>query len=343
MPEAGYLFDDRYLLHETGSLHPESPARLQAIKEALASFPSLSRWRRLEPRAATMEELALIHDTGHVARVDQASLHAPAYLDPDTPVSAASYRTALLAAGGVMQCAEELLSGRLQRAFAFVRPPGHHAGPARSMGFCLFNNIALAAAYAHVLHHLERIAIVDIDLHHGNGTQHCFHDNPHVLYISTHQYPFYPGTGAFEEKGGGEGGGYTVNFPLPARTGDPTIVPIYSRIVAGILDQYRPQLILVSAGFDCHHRDPLGDLMVTAEGCGSVGASLIRAADRSCSGKILFVLEGGYSFEGLQDCTQAVMAEMESPSPNELPYPGDALFDAVSEKAKKHHGGLWKW
>jgi acetoin utilization deacetylase AcuC-like enzyme len=238
---------------------------------------------------------------------------------------------------------EEILSGEVQRAFAFVRPPGHHAEPGRAMGFCLFNNVAIAAAYAHVTYRVERIAIVDIDVHHGNGTQASFYDTPHLLYISSHQYPFYPGTGNFDEIGSGEGKGYTLNFPLPAGTGDETFVPLYSRIVAKVLEQYRPQCVLVSAGFDAHIQDALGGLCVTTAGYASAAASLVRAADQCCQGRILFVLEGGYSKEALQSCTKAVMAEMESDSPSELPLPGDELFQEISEHAKKFVGDFWKW
>jgi acetoin utilization deacetylase AcuC-like enzyme len=343
MTKVGYLIDARYLLHDPGPRHPESPKRLIDIHEALTSYPSLNRWRRLEPRSAQPDELALIHHPSHIERVEKASRRAPSHLDPDTALSPESYSTALLAAGGVLTCMEEIWSGEVQRAFAFVRPPGHHAEPGRAMGFCLFNNVAIAAAYARVKYHLERIAVVDIDLHHGNGTQASFYDNPHLLYISSHQYPFYPGTGNFDEIGSGEGEGYTLNFPLPAGTGDETFVPLYSRIVATVLAQYKPQCVLVSAGFDAHLQDPLGGLCVTTEGYASAAASLVRAADQCCQGRILFVLEGGYSKEALQSCTKAVMAEMESDSPNDLMPPGDGLFQEISKHARRFVGDIWEW
>ena len=339
----GFVLDDQYLLHDTGSRHPESPRRLKAIDQGLASHGTAQRWQRIEPRPARLEELSLIHRPGHVERIEKAARRAPAHLDPDTVVSAESYRIGLLAAGGVLKCVEEICSGNLRQAFAFVRPPGHHAEPDKAMGFCLFNNVAVAAAYARHAYHLSRVAIVDIDLHHGNGTQACYYREPHVLYISSHQYPYYPGTGDFDEIGADDGKGYTINFPLPAGTGDETLVPLYSRVVKPILQQYRPQLILVSAGFDAYFQDPLGGLAATAKGYASVAASLIKAAEECCDGKICFVLEGGYSMQGLQECTQSVLAEMEADTARELSVAETPLWQQISNQAKKHVGDVWKW
>ena len=339
----GFLIDDCYLLHDPGSRHPESPRRLAAIQKALDSHETLDKWSRVEPRPALREELELIHHPAHVERVERAAQKAPSYLDPDTVVSSESYRTGLYAAGGVLECVDAICSGNLTRGFAFVRPPGHHAEPNKAMGFCLFNNVALAAAYARQRYGLLRIAVVDIDLHHGNGTQAAFYYDPQVLYVSSHQYPYYPGTGNFDEAGIKEGKGYTLNFPLPAGTGDDVFAPIYAHIVAPILEQYQPQLILVSTGFDAYFQDPLGGLAVTRKGYASVAASLIRAAEKSCGGKICFVLEGGYSMEGLQECTKAVLAQMEHDSPAQDVPPEKPLFREISNAASKAFGGLWKW
>ena len=343
MKQVGLLFDDRYLLHDPGGRHPESPQRLRAVQRALEAFPTIDRWARIEPRPANASELELIHHARHVERVEEACKRAPACLDADTPVSGESYRIALLAAGGVIQCIDEICAGRLQRVFAFVRPPGHHAEPARSMGFCIFNNVAVAAAYALRNHGIERVAIVDIDLHHGNGTQACFYDDPQVLFVSSHQFPLYPGTGAFSEIGTGAGRGFTLNLPLPAGTGDSTVVPLYSRVVSAVLADYAPQIIIVSTGFDAYVDDPLGDLRVTARGYGSVAAALGHAADACCQGRILFVLEGGYSQEGLRSCTSEVMSVMESEEPREPGPAEDALFRQISLHAAESHGGRWKW
>ena len=339
----GFLIDECYLLHDPGSRHPESPKRLLAIKSVLESHSGMDKWQRLEPRPAQRDELELIHHPAHVERVEKAARRAPSYLDADTVVSTESYRTGLLAAVGVLECVAALCSGRLSRGFAFVRPPGHHAEPNKAMGFCLFNNVALAAAFARQKYGLGRIAIVDIDVHHGNGTQAAFYDDPRVLYISTHQYPFYPGTGNFDEVGLKEGRGYTLNLPLPSGTPDQTFAPIYAHVVGPILEQYEPQLILVSTGFDAYFQDPLGGLAVTREGYASVAASLIRAAQKSCGGKICFALEGGYSVEGLQECTEAVLSEMEASGPAREVPAENALFHEISRKARQSFGDLWKW
>jgi acetoin utilization deacetylase AcuC-like enzyme len=201
----------------------------------------------------------------------------------------------------------------------------------------------VAAAHLRSEHALERVAIVDFDVHHGNGTQQCFYQDPSVLFISTHQFPFYPGTGLFSQTGREEGWGTTVNFPLPAGAGDGVFVPIYSRIVGPILRQFQPQFILVSAGFDAYLGDPLGGLAVTASGFASVAASLLRAADECCGGRICFVLEGGYSPTGLRESITAVMAQMESENPEELPLPGDALFETIANQAEGEFGEHWQW
>lgn len=337
----GYLIDHRHVLHDPGPHHPESPARLSAIDQALREFEDAANWQRLSPRKATLEELQLIHTPLHIRQVELACRRAPSYLDYDTAVSAGSYDAALLAAGGVLECVDAVCTGRLSRVFAFVRPPGHHAYSGSARGFCLFNNVAIAAAFARSRYGLSRIAIADIDVHHGDGTQSCFYDTPAVLYISSHQFPFYPGTGNFDETGHGEGEGYTLNFPLPAGTADSTFVPIYSRIVSSVLSRFCPELILVSTGFDAHFDDPLGGLVLTEAGYASVAASLILAAEQSCGGKICFILEGGYSRQGLRECTLAIMKQMEKRRPEELNIKEATLFLEIADKAAKP--GFWKW
>src|SRR5688572_5097829 len=339
----GFLIDDQYQLHETGKGHPESPQRLKVIQTTLNAYERLNLWKRVQPRNASREELERIHHPGHVDRIEKAVRNAPAHLDPDTVVSAESFRIALLAAGGVVECVESVCGGALRRAFAFVRPPGHHAEPNKAMGFCLFNSVAVAAAHARKKYGLQRVAVVDIDLHHGNGTQKTFYQDPAVLYVSSHQYPYYPGTGSFEEMGEKAGQGYTLNFPLPAGTSDETFVPIYSRIIEPILEQYKPELILVSAGFDAYFKDPLGGLAVTQAGYAAAAAALIRAAERSSAGQICSVLEGGYSPEGLQECTRAVLAQMEAEKPPTAATVESPLFNQLNREAKRHFSGLWKW
>lgn len=341
--DLGYLIDERYFLHNPGSTHPESPLRLVAVREALESYGVSRRWRRIEARSARREELELVHTPAMIDQLESASKRAPTFLDPDTMISADSHQAALYAAGGTIQCVAALCTGQLRRAFAFVRPPGHHAEPVRSMGFCLLNNVAIAAAFALREHHLDRIAVIDTDVHHGNGTQACFYENPHVLYISSHQFPLFPGTGDFHEIGSGPGLGYTLNFPVPEGTGDGTFIPLYSRVIAAVLEQYRPQLILVSAGFDAHFRDPLAGLIMTNAGFASLAASLILAADRLCAGKICFVLEGGYNVDALKDCTKAVLTAMEAEYPTETVTAINPLFQQVSEKSRSYLSSFWKW
>jgi len=339
----GYLLDNRYLLHNPGTEHPESPKRLLAIRQTLESFAANGRWQCLQPRKASVQELQLIHSPIHIERIEQAAKQAPFCLDPDTSVSTDSYETALLAAGGVLQCIDSICSGNLRRIFAFVRPPGHHASRDNAQGFCLFNNVAVAAAYARSKYKLKRLAIVDFDVHHGNGTQSCFYGDPGILYISSHKYPFYPGSGYFNEVGRGAGKGYTLNFPLPEGSGDSNFVPIYSKIVPMVLAQFSPQLILVSAGFDGHHSDSYGGLSLTHSGYAAAAASLIAAAERLCDGKICFILEGGYNSQALGDCIGATMIEMERRSPREASIREGAHFQEISKQAAKFTAGLWKW
>jgi acetoin utilization deacetylase AcuC-like enzyme len=339
----GYLLDDCYLLHDPGEQHPESPQRLIALRQMLESSGAKDYFQCLKPREASPEELNLVHTPAYIEQIEAASAAAPFNLDLDTSVSVHSYRTALLAAGGVLECIDSICSGRMRRVFAFIRPPGHHASRERAGGFCLFNNAALAAAYAMKKHKLDRVAIVDTDVHHGNGTQSCFYTSPNVLFISSHQYPFYPGSGSFPETGRGEGKGYTINFPLPAETADATFIPVYSKIIATVLDQYQPQLILVSAGFDGHARDPLGQLLLTHSAYASAAASLMLAADRVCNGNICFILEGGYNLQALKDCALAVMSEMKKEHPSQLSIRESALFRDISKQAARSAAGIWKW
>ncbi len=339
----GYLLDNRYLLHNPGQDHPESPERLIPVRQALEPFTASGRWQPLQPRRASVRELQLVHTPSHIENIEQAAKRAPFSLDPDTSVSTDSYETALLAAGGVLQCIDSICSGKLRRIFAFVRPPGHHAGRENARGFCLFNNVAVAAAYARLEHRLERLAIIDFDVHHGNGTQSSFYGDPSVLYVSSHQYPFYPGSGNFNEVGRGSGKGYTLNFPLPEGSGDSNFVPIYTKIVPKVLEQFSPQLIIVSAGFDGHFSDSYGGLLLTHSGYAAAAASLIAAAERLCDGKICFVLEGGYSPQALKDCIGAIMTEMETRSPREASIREGAFFQEISKQAAKCTAGFWKW
>ncbi len=288
--------------HVTPPGHPERIERAHVFDSVVA------RWRErgatvVDPRAATVEELGRVHAPAHVAAM-AATAGRAVMLDADTFTSPDSYEIARLAAGAAIQAADHALDHR-EPAIALVRPPGHHAERDRPMGFCLFNNIAVAAAHA-VARGVERVAVVDIDVHHGNGTQWMFYDNPAVLYLSTHQFPFYPGTGAANEVGTGAGAGFTVNVPLEAGATDADYDLVYRDAVVPILREFAPGLVLVSAGYDAHERDPLASMRVTETGFTSIVRQLIEA---SPGGRIAFVTEGGYDLEALAACLDVTFEE----------------------------------
>jgi acetoin utilization deacetylase AcuC-like enzyme len=311
------VWDQRYLLHETGLWHPESPARLEAIRKVLEERPIGKKVIRLEPRLATLEEIALVHDFDYVKKIEETTGH-DIQLDPDTQASPHSWEAARLAVGGLLACVDWVCdvgagfkpAPTPRNAFAFVRPPGHHAERARAMGFCLFNNVAIAAEYAIRQKNCKRILIIDYDVHHGNGTQWSFYDRNDVFYISTHRYPFYPGTGARREEGEEQGKGYTLNIPFPGGEGDDEYLKAFDREVIPISRDYHPDLILVSAGFDAHRLDPLGGMNVTAGGFAEMTRKILEAASQTCGGKTILVLEGGYSLQGLAESVERCLEVM---------------------------------
>ena len=310
MTHTGIVLDSRYQEHYTGRNHPERPARIAALADELERYqrPGL---KRFSPRLATPEEVALAHDATHVDRVAAtANRHSFAF-DADTPVSAQSYTTALLAAGGLLTLLEAIMTHDVDNGFALVRPPGHHAERDRAMGFCLFNSAAIGAQYLRERFGLKRILVMDWDVHHGNGTQHSFYDDPGVLYVSTHQYPYYPGTGALSEVGRGQGEGYTVNLPLSPGCGDAEYQELFTDVIAPICREFGPEFVLISAGFDAHARDPLGGMEVTEAGFGAMARVLLRIARDHAQGRCAAVLEGGYDLEGLQKSVRRVLDEME--------------------------------
>jgi acetoin utilization deacetylase AcuC-like enzyme len=313
MLRTGIVIDSRYQDHYTGKNHPERPARISALLSLIETYqrPGL---KRFEPRLATPEEVALIHDPSHVDRVAATARQERFAFDADTPVSSQSYTTALLATGGLLSVLEAVMTNDVDNGFALVRPPGHHAERNRAMGFCLFNSAAIGAQYLREKFGLKRVLVMDWDLHHGNGTQHSFYDDPGVLYVSTHQYPYYPGTGAAEDAGRGQGEGYTVNLPLPAGCGDAEYLELFQTIVDPICRQFEPEFVLISAGFDAHARDPLGGMTVTEEGFGLMARMLLQVARDHAQGRCAAILEGGYDLEGLQRSTTQVLDEMSGES-----------------------------
>lgn len=290
----GLVYSDAYLAHDPGPGNPETAERLRAIMGALGRAGLLERLVRIEPSPAPLERLRRIHDEAHIAHVREASARAPVILDWDTTAGQRTYETALLAAGGVMNAVDAVMAGRVRNAFCAVRPPGHHATRSRAMGFCFFNNVAVAARHVQDAHGVSRVLIVDWDAHHGNGTQEAFFFDPTVLYVSTHQYPGYPGSGRVEERGGDAGLGYTLNLPMPAGSGDEAYLAAFRTAIRAAADAFRPEFVLVSAGFDPHADDPITDLGVTAGGFALLTAEVVEIAERHCGGRLVSALEGGY-------------------------------------------------
>ncbi len=294
----GYVLDEVFSQHRAPAGHPERGARFEATAAALRDAGLATRGRQVAIRPATAEELARVHGAQHLEELTRAVPGKSGWLDPDTYFSPGTWDAALAAAGGLTELTTRTLHGELTRGLAVVRPPGHHATRDRSMGFCLLNNVAVAAAAARA-QGAARVAIVDWDVHHGNGTQDIFWDDPTVLYMSVHQYPYYPGTGAPAELGGPAARGATVNVGLPPGMGDDEYLQVFDSVFVPALRRFKPDLLLVSAGFDPYRDDPLAQMNVTEAGFGAMARRLRHAADRLCGGKIVFVLEGGYDLRGL--------------------------------------------
>lgn len=305
------VLDPRYGEHRNPPGHPERPERLAALlplREGAAARGLVL----LDPRPATREEICAVHTDEHYDRIAASAGHPLTILDPDTSAGPASFEVARLAAGGFLAVLEAIESGRARRGFALVRPPGHHAESDRAMGFCLFDNVAVGAAFLRRAGH-ARVAIVDWDVHHGNGTEEIFARDPDVLYISLHQYPWYPGTGAARDTGVGPGAGATRNLPLPAGCGDAEYLAAFDEHVLPALHAFRPGFLLVSAGFDPHFQDPLGGMRVTAEGFAAMTARLCGAAETLCGGRLALVLEGGYHLGALREGVDAVLDVLAAP------------------------------
>ena len=346
MNKTGIVRDMRYLDHVMGAYHPESPQRLMAIYEMLESPDIKGNFQDIRARMAEREELLMIHSPDYIDILEATDGINYTYLDPDTQTSAGSYKAALLAAGGLCEAISKVYAGELENAFALIRPPGHHAEKARAMGFCIFNNVAIGARYAQKHLGLDRILIADWDLHHGNGTQHAFEDDPSVLYFSTHQYPYYPGTGSHVEAGKGKGEGFTVNVPLSTGYGDGEFIAIFDRILRPVAREFDPDIILVSAGFDIFKGDPLGGMDVTPDGFAGLTRIIMDTADLCCDGKVIFTLEGGYHIQGQSDSVKAVLNELSGKSRTDsddlLSRADMRMVDYAINPVKKIHGRYWK-
>ena len=331
-PPLGLLYDPIVLEHVTPRGHPERPARVQAVADALQSDPVWSKLTHLPVTPATRDQIRRVHSEAHVRLIEETCAAGGGYVDGgDTYACPRSWDAALAAAGASIGAVDAVLSGAVDRAFAIVRPPGHHATPTHPMGFCLVNNAAIAAAHAVAEHGLTRVLIVDFDVHHGNGTQDAFYEDPRVLYFSTHQSPAYPGTGGAQETGGTAGAGATVNVPLPAHTGDEGFLAAFDEILVPIADRYRPQLVLASAGYDAHWRNSAYvqgiDERMTAAGFYALSDRLREISDKHCPGKLAGILEGGYDLESLALGVRQTLASWlgEPPLEDEIgPPPGGA-------------------
>jgi acetoin utilization deacetylase AcuC-like enzyme len=332
MAKTGIVQDERYMNHQMGAYHPESPRRLEVIYTMLEDADMQGNYTNVPVRRAEREELLWIHSPDYVERLASTEGKEYTYLDPDTQTSPGSYEAALLAAGGLCEAISMVHSGELDNAFALVRPPGHHAERAQAMGFCLFNNVAVGARYAQEHLKLNRIMVVDWDLHHGNGTQHSFEEDASILYFSTHQYPYYPGTGALTEAGKEKGEGFTVNVPLSMGYGDGEYVGIFEKILRPVTLEFNPEIILVSAGFDIYMEDPLGGMNVTPEGFAGLTRSIMQMANECCEGKVVITLEGGYNLEGLRDSVKAVLKELGRFSETDT----RALLNKADQRALDH-------
>jgi acetoin utilization deacetylase AcuC-like enzyme len=301
-PKVGMVYDPLYLEHDTGE-HPENRQRLEVIVARLKESGAWDRLVHISPRPATLNELSRVYSEAMITRVRSMAESGGGEIDSDTVVSPRSYDAALMAAGGVEAAVDAVMGGEVSSAFALVRPPGHHATRTRSMGFCLFNNVAVAAAHALNRYKLDRVLIIDTDVHHGNGTQDIFESEPKVSYISTHQSPLYPGSGFAGERGAGN----MFNIPLPPGAGDAEYLRVYEEIVEPVARRFKPQLILVSAGFDAQWKDELASMCLSITGYAQMYRRIKSLADEFCNGRLALTLEGGYDLEALAGCVEAVL------------------------------------
>jgi acetoin utilization deacetylase AcuC-like enzyme len=300
------LYDPRFLEHQTGPGHPERPERLAYAIRELERTPWFDQLEHLAPGVCDRKWLEKIHSSAYVDRTREQCAAGQSYIDtPDVAVGRSSWEVAVLAAGGALEIADSVVQGRADNGFAMIRPPGHHAERATALGFCLFNNVAVTARYLQGFHGLEKILILDWDVHHGNGTQHSFESDPSVFYISTHQYPYYPGTGAYSEKGTGAGTGATLNCPMSAGYGDTEYREAFEELILPAARKFKPDAVLISAGFDAHHADPLGAINLSTDFYRWMTRQMMEIADAHSGGRLISMLEGGYDLKALAECIGA--------------------------------------
>ncbi|HSR49939.1 MAG TPA: histone deacetylase [Acidobacteriota bacterium] len=335
----GIVLDLAFTDHAVPPGHPERPDRIRALVNGLENWPRFGELQRIDPQSAQKEWIKAVHGQELFDRVRNSKGKRHVQFDPDTHAGPHSYEVALLAAGSAVDLTRRLLDGQIQGGFAFMRPPGHHAESDRIRGFCLFNNVAAAADWAVRERGLERVAVVDFDVHHGNGTQEIFYSRSDVFYLSTHQHPLYPGTGSFGERGQGQGRGYTLNFPIGAGRGNGFYLNLFDDFLLPALADYKPQLILVSAGFDAHTADPLAGMNLDENGFAQLSARLNRTAQETCGGRILYLLEGGYNLDALTSSSKAcIEATLDTTAPEEAAPPPD--YKAYAAEARRQLKGL---
>ena len=339
IPRMAVLEDPRFLEHAGPEGHPERPERLAAVGAAIAA--RTEPLARIAPRRADESEILRVHKAAHLAHLRAAAGRAPMRLDPDTYLGPRSVEVAELAAGGLVDLCRAVARSEVETGLAAVRPPGHHAEADRAMGFCLLNNVAIAARALQADEGVGRVLILDWDVHHGNGTQHSFEDDPSVLYFSTHQFPYYPGTGDFGEAGIGKGLGTTVNVPMPAGCGDAEYVGALQRVLAPVARGYRPDVLLVSCGFDAHRDDPLAAMEVSGTGFLAMAAIVRALADELCGGRLVFALEGGYAPTGLAEGTAAeheAVLRPQAPRVGPVEMPAGSMLRRIVDEAVAVHG-----
>ena len=332
----GVVSDPTFMDHNTGSYHPETPIRIQYLHGLFTTKdPHIMM---VDPVSADVDDIQRNHQSSYIERVRRLCETGSGYLDPDTAYSELSYTTALLAAGSLNRLCEMALNGQIDAGFAFIRPPGHHAVFEKAMGFCIFNNVAIAARKARAEFGVKKVLIVDFDVHHGNGTQDSFYHDESVLYFSTHQYPFYPGTGAISEIGAGKGEGLTVNCPLSYGKTDGQYMGVYRHVLVPVIHAFQPGLILVSAGFDAHNQDPIGGMRLSSQCYGSI-AGLIRDAARELGIPVVYTLEGGYNLEAQRDSVKEVIAVLKGGAPPNIEPETWPELDRLVEA----HGRVWSF
>ncbi|MFC1899374.1 histone deacetylase [Chloroflexota bacterium] len=343
--KTGLVYSPVYLKHDTGS-HPETSARLEVTVALLEKSGLISQLVPVPPYKATISELALVHSKRYIMQIRKMAEDGGGWLDADTVMSSHSYDAALYASGGVIEATRAVLEGVVESVFALIRPPGHHARRNRAQGFCLFNNLAIAAEYALVNYDLERILIVDFDVHHGNGTQDAFYDNPAVLYISVHEGSFYPGTGGVDETGDGVGVGANINIPLPANCGDSEYLKAFEEIIVPAASRFRPELILVSAGYDAHWADRLAKMQVTTAGFARMMRTIKKLGEEFSKGRIVLSLEGGYNLRALSFSVKATLDvllgndDIEDPmGASSVPYDAPDIIPLIDTLKEIHNLG----